>query len=78
MYAIKGQTPVLKVSASKSYQHLSLSAMIGENGELFYRCQRTYFDGEGMAKELKRVIGGNKGKRYALIWDIPTQKWFES
>jgi transposase len=68
-YAKKGQTPTLKVSDSKGYQHLSLSGFISQQGELLYEVRQGSFNGKAMRRFLEKAFGGPKRQKYSLIWD---------
>lgn len=71
-YARKGRTPVLKVADSKKYAHLSLSAYISEQGELYYEVRESSFNGAAIARFLKKSFTGRKRKKHLVIWDGAT------
>lgn len=68
-YALRGQTPVLKVGDSKKYQHLSMSALMSEKGDLFYEVREGSFNGKALVRQLEKNFGGRKKQKYRLIWD---------
>jgi transposase len=68
-YAKKGQTPILSVSDSKGYQHLSLCGFISERGELKYQIRQGSFKGQAICRFLEREFGGRHQQKYSLIWD---------
>lgn len=68
-YAPKGQTPVLIVSDTKKYQHLSISAFISEKGEFFYELRQGNFNGKAIVRQLKKTFHGRRKQKYTVIWD---------
>jgi len=71
-YAKKGKTPGLTVSDTKRYRHLSVSAFIGQGGQLHYHVQEESFKGKDIALQLEDHFGGRKRKKAIIAWDNAT------